>query len=154
MFIFSSTATFKDTYEGIAYPPKLPQGSPINILRVGICKSFPMTLCGKTTSEYGPDALVYEMSEQAYGNATLCNSKGFCPKGLMDMSPCYLGKFMFVIDKTQWVSVLSQTMRRTHWRAIRKLNFYVKSNEYYKYQSFVCMHVCYHISLQLLNPFG
>lgn len=65
--------------------------TPINIYRVGICKSFSMKVCGATTSEYGPQAYVYKMSDEHFRNKSLCNSQGFCPNGLMDMSPCYYG---------------------------------------------------------------
>ncbi|KAJ0177539.1 hypothetical protein K1T71_006412 [Dendrolimus kikuchii] len=86
-----SISTFNDTYEGMAYPPKVTTETPINIYRVGICKSFAMEFSGRKTSEYGPNAFIYKFSNKTLVNEKLCDSKGSCPFGMLDMSSCFFG---------------------------------------------------------------
>ncbi|NP_001296470.1 lysosome membrane protein 2-like [Bombyx mori] len=85
-----SILTFNDTYEGMAYPPMIGKNTPINIFRLGICKSFEMEYHGNKTSEYGPNAFVYKFNEKMFEN-NLCDVKGACPKGVMDLSACFYG---------------------------------------------------------------
>lgn len=86
-----STTTFNDTYEGMAYPPKITTTTPINIYRVGICKSFAMEFSGRKTSEYGPNAFIYKFGNGTLVNEKLCDSTGYCPYGILDMSSCFFG---------------------------------------------------------------
>ncbi|XP_037296773.1 scavenger receptor class B member 1 isoform X2 [Manduca sexta] len=86
-----STTVFNDTYEGMAYPPLISTSTPINIYRLGVCRTYGVEFCGIKSSEYGPNAFVYKFRNDTFYNTRLCDGKGFCPQGIMDMSRCFFG---------------------------------------------------------------
>lgn len=84
-----------------------------------------MTAFGTTTSEYGPDAVLYEMNRAAFRNGTLCNSQGYCPNGLMDMSSCFYGKLIFRLFTRDSIFQASIVDRLVLASFFKNLFFYV-----------------------------
>ncbi|KAJ8724677.1 hypothetical protein PYW08_016151 [Mythimna loreyi] len=99
-----SEITFKeDTYEGGGYPPMLTPEVPINLYRLGICRTVNLEYIGsRIMEEYGGEALVYTMNNSTFlNNINPITSKTY-PDGLMDISQCYYG-LPFVLSKTRFL---------------------------------------------------
>nr|XP_037867307.1 scavenger receptor class B member 1-like isoform X2 [Bombyx mori] len=80
---------FNDTYEGAAFPPLMTPQTPVNLYRLGICKSFQMKYQTQEDLKLGAKLFVYGYSNSTFENTKICDSKGWCPFGLMDLSSCF-----------------------------------------------------------------
>ncbi|XP_028041745.1 scavenger receptor class B member 1-like isoform X1 [Bombyx mandarina] len=80
---------FNDTYEGAAFPPLMTPQTPVNLYRLGICKSFQMKYQSQEDLKLGAKLFVYGYSNSTFENTKICDSKGWCPFGLMDLSSCF-----------------------------------------------------------------
>ncbi|KAJ8718765.1 hypothetical protein PYW07_016321 [Mythimna separata] len=99
-----SEITFnEDTYEGGGYPPLLTPEVPINLYRLGICRTWHLDYIGsRIMEEYGGEALVYTISNRTFLNNVNPITLKTYPDGLMDFSQCYYG-LPFVISKTRFL---------------------------------------------------
>ncbi|KAG6456996.1 sensory neuron membrane protein 1 isoform X2 [Manduca sexta] len=82
---------FQDTYEGAAFPPQMTPQMSLNTYRPGVCKTLGWEYAGRKRMKLGADTFLYRLTNKTFGNTRLCDSKGLCPHGAIDLSSCYLG---------------------------------------------------------------
>lgn len=87
--------SFVDAYEGIAYPTGITAETPIRIYRNVLCRMLELDFHEHRTLDYGPEALVFRISNRTYSNnpdkECLCGD-GTCIEGVSDLSPCFYSK--------------------------------------------------------------
>lgn len=76
----------------MAFPPKMTPDMPIELYRHRICKTLRMAYTGRKHTSYGSEAFVYNIDNTTFNEHKVCDSKGWCPRGILDLSPCYNGK--------------------------------------------------------------
>lgn len=62
---------------------------PLNLYRIGICKTFKLEYIGRKPMEYGGEGLRYTLSNENFKSDV--NSSKPYPEGLMDISNCFYG---------------------------------------------------------------
>ncbi|CAH0582809.1 unnamed protein product [Chrysodeixis includens] len=105
-----SVLTFEtDTYEGIGYPKRLSPDTPINLYRIGICKTFKLEYLGRKPMEYGGEGLRYTLSNDTFKSDA--NSSKKYPDGLMDISSCFYG-VPFMVSKGHFLDADPKILER------------------------------------------
>ncbi|KAJ0177532.1 hypothetical protein K1T71_006405 [Dendrolimus kikuchii] len=84
-------ASYNNTYEGMGYPPQLPPDAPRHFYRHGICKTFELQYIGNTMLCLNTEGQAFNYSRRTFENKKLCDVKGYCPYGLLDLSDCFMG---------------------------------------------------------------
>ncbi|XP_075976284.1 scavenger receptor class B member 1-like [Anticarsia gemmatalis] len=97
-----SQQNFTNTYEGLGYPPDMAPGLPINLYRMGICKTFDMEYNRTKTMEYGGEGLVYTFNNRTFQTMRNPISGKMYHDGLMDISTCYYG-LPFVVSVSHYL---------------------------------------------------
>ncbi|KAJ0177537.1 hypothetical protein K1T71_006410 [Dendrolimus kikuchii] len=89
--MMESNRTYADTYEGMGYPPNLPPSAPRHIYRPGICRTVEMEYIGSSMMDINTEGYKFDFNKRTFENKYLCDSKGYCPDGLLDLSECFFG---------------------------------------------------------------
>ncbi|KAI5634272.1 CD36 family domain-containing protein [Phthorimaea operculella] len=86
----SDCNTFSDAYEGIAYPTDLSPSTRVRIFRNVLCRMLELEYQETRTLDYGPQALVYRISDDTwFGDKKNCTCGRAPAEGISDLSPCF-----------------------------------------------------------------